>query len=348
MRTDQTAPTTIDEYIAGFPPEVQEILEKVRATIREAAPGAEETIKYRIPTFTLKGNLVHFAAFKKHIGFYPTPTGIEQFKDELSVYEGAKGSVQFRLDKPIPFDLIRRIVEFRVRETLERAQSKAKKKYRVISPTQSRRNRWTVARAARPPSLMPFSGSPRQKGMHLAHMIRIREARSDDSAGLATVQVDSYRAAYASLLPQDYLAHFSYEEQEQDWRDWVSSHPRDVLYVAENDSGEIVGYALGRPGSSDITPYDSELVALHVRHLHQRQGIGRQLVTTLARRLMQQGCSSLMLWVAEKNSSRLFYERLGGVLIGERTVQLGEGDIRLAEVAYGWPNIGSLCGSSAP
>jgi uncharacterized protein YdhG (YjbR/CyaY superfamily) len=101
----QTPPKNIDEYIAGFPNDVQEILQKIRVTIRKAAPDAEETIKYQIPTFTLKGNLVHFAAFKKHIGFYPAPTGIEKFKKELSVYKGAKGSVRFPLDKPIPFDL---------------------------------------------------------------------------------------------------------------------------------------------------------------------------------------------------------------------------------------------------
>jgi len=124
MRTDQTAPKTIDEYIADFPQDIQEILEKIRMTIREAAPEAEETIKYRIPTFTLKGNLVHFAAFKKHIGFYPEPTGMEAFKDELSVYEGAKGSVQFPLDQPIPYDLISRIVEFRVKENLGRQGAK--------------------------------------------------------------------------------------------------------------------------------------------------------------------------------------------------------------------------------
>ena len=128
MRTDQTTPKTIDEYIAGFPHEVQEILEKIRKTIRTAAPDAEETIKYRMPTFTLKGNLVHFAAFRKHVGFYPVPTGIEGFRNELSVYEGGKGSVKFPLDKPIPLDLIGKIVEFRVKENLERAEAKGKKK----------------------------------------------------------------------------------------------------------------------------------------------------------------------------------------------------------------------------
>ncbi len=116
METNKTAPKTIDDYIKGFPQDVREILEKIRMTIRKAAPDAEETIKYQIPTFTLKGNLVHFAAFKKHIGFYPAPTGIEKFKDELSVYEGAKGSVKFPWDKPIPFALISKIVKFRVKE----------------------------------------------------------------------------------------------------------------------------------------------------------------------------------------------------------------------------------------
>ena len=127
MQILQTAPTTIDEYIADFPRDVQEILEKIRVTIRIAAPDAEETIKYRMPTFTLKGNLVYFEVFKKHIGFYTVPTGIEAFKSELSAYEGGKGSVKFPLDRPIPFDLISRIVKFRVKENLERAKMKRKK-----------------------------------------------------------------------------------------------------------------------------------------------------------------------------------------------------------------------------
>ena len=128
MRTEQTGPKDIDEYIAGFPPDVQVILEKIRLTIREAAPDAKETINYEVPTFTLEGNLVHFAAFPKHIGFYPAPSGIEKFKDELSGYKGAKGSVQFPLDKPIPYDLISEIVKFRAKENLEIAEAKRKKK----------------------------------------------------------------------------------------------------------------------------------------------------------------------------------------------------------------------------
>jgi uncharacterized protein YdhG (YjbR/CyaY superfamily) len=127
MKTEQAVPKTIDEYIASFPPDVQAILEKIRLTIREAAPDAEETISYQMPTFKLKGNLVHFAAFKEHIGFYPIPTGIAAFEDELSVYEKGKGSVRFPLDQPIPYDLISRIVRFRVRENLDKAEAKGKK-----------------------------------------------------------------------------------------------------------------------------------------------------------------------------------------------------------------------------
>ena len=110
----------IDEYIAGFPQDVQQVLEKIRATIRKAAPDAKEAINYGIPTFTLNGNLVHFAAFKNHIGFYPAPSGIEQFKDELSAYELAKGSVQFPLNQKIPYGLITKIVKFRVKENLQK------------------------------------------------------------------------------------------------------------------------------------------------------------------------------------------------------------------------------------
>ena len=128
MKTPEELPRNLDEYIAGFPRDVQAILERVRATIRKAAPDAEEAIKYRMPTFVLNGNLVHFAAFKNHIGFYPTPSGIEAFKDELSRYESAKGSVQFPIGKPIPLRLIDKIVKFRVKEA--QAKSTAKKRNR--------------------------------------------------------------------------------------------------------------------------------------------------------------------------------------------------------------------------
>jgi uncharacterized protein YdhG (YjbR/CyaY superfamily) len=128
MPVKPSAPSNIDEYIAAFPKNVQAILQKIRSIIRKAAPDAQEAMKYAIPTFTLNGNLVHFAAFENHIGFYPTPSGIEKFKQQLSVYQGAKGSVQFPLDQPIPYDLIRQIVEFRVQEVLQKGSSKKPKK----------------------------------------------------------------------------------------------------------------------------------------------------------------------------------------------------------------------------
>jgi len=116
---------SIDEYIAGFPANIQKLLQQVRNTIKKAAPGAEEAIKYAIPTFTLNGgNLVHFAAFKNHIGFYPTPHGIEAFEKELSAYKGAKGSVQFPLDQPMPLQLISKIVKYRVTQNVAKAKNK--------------------------------------------------------------------------------------------------------------------------------------------------------------------------------------------------------------------------------
>jgi uncharacterized protein YdhG (YjbR/CyaY superfamily) len=114
-------PKNIDAYIAGFPEEIAEGLEKIRAIIHQAAPEAKEAIKYGMPTFILNGNLIHFAAFKKHFGLYPTPSGIEAFKEKLAPYKGAKGSTQFPYNKPLPLDLISEIVLFRVQENREQA-----------------------------------------------------------------------------------------------------------------------------------------------------------------------------------------------------------------------------------
>jgi uncharacterized protein YdhG (YjbR/CyaY superfamily) len=128
MSNKQQAPKDIDEYIAGFPAEVQRILEKIRTTIKKAAPDAQETIKYGMPTFTLNGSLVHFAAFKKHIGLFPPIKGDENLKKEVSVYEGEKGNLKFPLDAPIPYALIGKVVKQRVKESLERAQAKRPKR----------------------------------------------------------------------------------------------------------------------------------------------------------------------------------------------------------------------------
>jgi uncharacterized protein YdhG (YjbR/CyaY superfamily) len=112
---------SVDEYIKAFPKDVQDLLEKMRQTIKKAAPDAVEVISYQMPTFKLKGkNLVYFAAFKNHIGFYPVPSGVTAFKKELSPYKQGKGSVQFPFDKPVPYDLVRRIVQFRAREQQEK------------------------------------------------------------------------------------------------------------------------------------------------------------------------------------------------------------------------------------
>jgi len=114
---DNGKPSTVDEYISMFQPEIQAVLEKVRSTIKQSAPNATEAMSYAIPTFKLCGkNLIHFAAFTNHVGFYATPTGHEAFKEELSVYKQGKGSVQFPLDQPMPLDLIKRIVAYRVNE----------------------------------------------------------------------------------------------------------------------------------------------------------------------------------------------------------------------------------------
>ena len=120
MRTHKKQYKTIDEYIETFTKDVQNILEKTRETIRKAAPGAVEAISYQIPTFKLKGNLVHFAAFKNHIGFYPAPSAIDAFKKELTSYEVSKGTVKFPIDKPIPLDLIKKMVAYRVKENLKK------------------------------------------------------------------------------------------------------------------------------------------------------------------------------------------------------------------------------------
>lgn len=128
MKSRKATFHTIDEYIAGFPAATQRKLREMRATVHAAAPQAEEKISYQMPAFALKGNLVYFGAFATHIGFYPAPRGIQAFKSELSKYEGAKGTVRFPLNKPLPVKLIARIVKFRVAENLEKAAGNSRKK----------------------------------------------------------------------------------------------------------------------------------------------------------------------------------------------------------------------------
>jgi uncharacterized protein YdhG (YjbR/CyaY superfamily) len=124
MTMTRTKFLSIDEYISVFPHDIRQILKQIRATVKKAAPAAEEKISYGMPAYALEGNLVYFAAFKNHIGFYPTSSAVKAFSNELSAYAGAKGSVRFPLDKPIPLNLIAKIVKFRVKENLERAKTK--------------------------------------------------------------------------------------------------------------------------------------------------------------------------------------------------------------------------------
>ena len=128
-KTMKTIPAgNMDEYIAGFPKDTQKILEEMRAAIKKAAPEAEETIKYNIPAFTFKGNLVSFAAYKSHIGFYPAPTRVEAFKKQLLPYAGAKATARFPLDSALPLALISKMVKFQVKRNLEKAKAKTKGK----------------------------------------------------------------------------------------------------------------------------------------------------------------------------------------------------------------------------
>jgi uncharacterized protein YdhG (YjbR/CyaY superfamily) len=128
MKANPNGPRDIDEYIAGFPRDVQQILRKIRQTIRKAAPGAEETISYKMPAFSLNGSLVHFAAYAKHIGMYPAPTGVREFKKELSLYQAAKSTLRIPLDEPIPFAFISKLVKFRVKENRSKARRAVKKR----------------------------------------------------------------------------------------------------------------------------------------------------------------------------------------------------------------------------
>jgi uncharacterized protein YdhG (YjbR/CyaY superfamily) len=128
MESNKASFNSTDEYIAAFPEEIQIILKELRATIKAAAPDAQEKISYQMPTFTLYGNLVHFAAYKNHIGFYPSPGVLQAFKDQLSIYKGSKGAVRFPIDKPLPLKLIGEMVKYRVAENLKNAESRSGKR----------------------------------------------------------------------------------------------------------------------------------------------------------------------------------------------------------------------------
>ena len=172
-------------------------------------------------------------------------------------------------------------------------------------------------------------------------MINVCTASLADCAAIARIQVDSYRGAYASLMPAEYLDAFSYAEQEQDWKDWLQAE-RDLLLVAENDQGSIIGYALVQLVHGEERSFDCELVALHVNRAFHRQGAGRALMAEAARRMQAQGCHSFGLWVMDGNPAIAFYERLGGQMIGEHFFEIEELHLRRREVGYVWERIEDL------
>lgn len=172
--------------------------------------------------------------------------------------------------------------------------------------------------------------------------LTLRPAAYADSPALARLQVESYRNAYAGLLPQDYLDHFTVEEQTFDWQELLAGPQDFILLVAEDENQALLGYALGHLGQTAIEGYDSELDALHVQRNAQRQGIGQALIGAMARALQTAGAESIMLWVLVHNPARGLYERLGGQLLGKRQVTLGEGDVLAEEAAFGWKRISDL------
>ncbi len=169
----------------------------------------------------------------------------------------------------------------------------------------------------------------------------IRPARISDCHAVARIQVDSYRSAYAGLLPQSYLDGFNYQEQEQDWQDLFAIHSPDALFVAETESGVLAGYALVRMEKSPDERFDGEVAALHIRQAYQHQGYGRQLMAEAARWIKSQGGKSLFLTVLEGNPAQQFYEKLGGVLQTSKRIFRID-DFEAIEVIYGWEDLESL------
>ena len=169
--------------------------------------------------------------------------------------------------------------------------------------------------------------------------MRIRIATADDAPGMARIHVDTWRTAYRDILPADFLDALSYEARTQRWRDNLAqAGPQQFTLVAQDDSGEVVGFAGGGPERDGTPGYDGEIYAVYVLAQQQRRGIGRQLMGVSARHLMDQGFGAAMLWALEANSrARAFYEALGGLYIGRKTKVIA--DTPQIEVAYGWPDL---------
>jgi GNAT superfamily N-acetyltransferase len=172
------------------------------------------------------------------------------------------------------------------------------------------------------------------------HM-HIRTATVHDAAGIAYVHVETWRTTYRGIVPDDFLARLSYAQREQFWHQILTAPDRHTsVYVAEDEQGQVIGFASGGPERSGDPLYTGELYAIYILAHQQGQGVGRQLVTPLVHRLLQQGMQAMLLWVLAENPARKFYERLGGQLVHEKSMTIG--GVPLLEVAYGWPNVRTL------
>src|SRR5574341_178751 len=166
----------------------------------------------------------------------------------------------------------------------------------------------------------------------------IREARPEDAPAIARVHVDSWRSTYQGIVPDEHLAALSYERREQGWREALSNPDNpSFVYVAEDEAGQVVGFASGGPGREGHPDYRGELYAIYLFAQSQRQGLGRRLTQAIARQLLNAGISSMLVWVLAENSSRAFYEALGGQYLSEKKITIGEKE--LVEVAYGWQDV---------
>lgn len=168
-------------------------------------------------------------------------------------------------------------------------------------------------------------------------MFIVRSATLKDCTGIARTQVDSYRTAYAGLFSQPYLDHFTYDEEEQDWRDLLSADFNDILLVAVSPEDQILGYLLARAEPDSYPGYDAEVIALHVNRSQQGQGIGKALLRNAVEQLIERKCQSVMLWTLSGNKVRQWYAQLGGKIIDEKSQQVD--DWTVYEVAYGWEDI---------
>ena len=174
--------------------------------------------------------------------------------------------------------------------------------------------------------------------------MHITEAEIADAAAIAKVHVDSWRTTYTGIVPADYLARLAYEQREQIWHGTLSAPlGLEFVYVVKDKAGNVIGFASGGPERSGQKKYKGELFALYLSDQYQRQGIGSQLVSCVAKKLTQQGIQSMLVWVLEDNPSRRFYEALGGNLVSKQQIIIG--GAALTEVAYGWPDISRMAES---